>query len=164
MIKVLSVNTPVLPEFDSANKAVEQCRDSVLNYMLCTGFSMYTGNPELMDEATVAYPGLRLLTVIPAEDFEDFVYTYFGGNTKLSHKSSKLFTYLDKVEAYTAISVPVESSINVNVISCERTEKTYRMTFQNSLGDVTSPVYKTLIIVREDGSMYFKYLTDIDNK
>lgn len=162
MIKILSVNSPYMPEFDSATQALKQCRDSVLNYMLCTDFSMYTGNPELMKEAEEKYPGLRILTVIPAEDFENCVYTFFGGNAKLTHKSSQLFTYLDEVSAYTAISVPVESNVAVSVISCEETEKTYRLTFQNTLGEVTSPVYKTLVVKREDGSMYFKYLEKIE--
>lgn len=163
IIKILSINSPMLPEFDSATKAVEQCRDSVLNYMLCTGFSMYTGNPELMDEASKQYPGLRILTVIPADDFENFIYTYFGGNVKLTHKSSSLFSYLDKVNAYTAVSVPLENTVSINIMTCEKTEKTYRVTFQNSLGELVSPVYKALIIRREDGSMYFKYVRAVEN-
>lgn len=158
MVKMLSVNNPIVPEFENTGDAVSECRDAILNYMLCTSFAKYTGNPSLINEATAEYPQLQLLTIIPVEDYEDFVYTYFGGNTKLSHKSSDLFTYLEKVGAYTALSVPVEYKVEINVLSCEETERTYRLSFQNSLGEVTSPVYNALIIKREDGSCYFKKL------
>ena len=156
MIKILSVNNPVLPEFTSSSDAVKSCRDSILNYMLCTGFAKYMGNVDLIEKAEEKYPELRLITVIPAEDFENCVYTYFGGNAKVSNKSSELFTYLEKAEAYTAVTVPIESEINVDVIKCEKTERTYRMKFKCSLGDVTSPLYNALIVNRSDGSSYFK--------
>lgn len=162
MTKILTLNSPILPEFDKTSEAVSSCRDSVLNYMLCTGFSKYTGNPELMEAAEKEYPDLRIITVIPAEDFENFIYTYFGGNVKLSNESSELFTYLDKVDAYTAVSVPVENNVEISVISCEETARTYRFVFRNILGDLESPVYRALVIKREDGSLYFKSLKSID--
>ncbi len=158
MVKILSVNNPEVPEFENTGDAVSECRDAILNYMLCTAFSKYTANPELINEAKAEYPHLQLLTIIPDDDYEDFVYTYFGGNTKLSHESSTLFTYLEKVGAYTALTVPVEYKVDINILSCEETEKTYRVSFQNTLDEVTSPVYKALIIKREDGSCYFKKL------
>jgi len=158
MIKMLSVNNPTLPEFSSSGEAVDECRDAILNYMLCTGFAKYMGNVELIEMAQEKYPELRLMTVIPAEDFENFVYTYFGGNAKVSHRDSELFTYLDKAEAYTAVTVPIESEITVNFVKCEKTEKTYRFSFSCTLGEVTSPVYDALIVNRSDGSSYFKTL------
>ncbi|MBE6563651.1 MAG: hypothetical protein E7660_07970 [Ruminococcaceae bacterium] len=158
MVKILSVNNPMVPEFENTGDAVSECRDAILNYMLCTSFAKYTGNPDLINKAAAEYPQFQLLSIIPGEDYEDFVYTYFGGNTKLSHKSSTLFTYLEKVQAYTALTVPVEYKVNINILSCEETEKTYRISFQNTLDEVTSPVYKALIIKREDGSCYFKKL------
>ena len=164
MIKILSVNTPFLPEFDNAADAVSVCRDSILNYMLCTSFSKYSGNPELIQETKKEYPTLQIISVIPCEDFENCVYTYFGGNVKLSHKSSELFRYLEKDDAYTAVSVPIESSVVTNVISCEKTERTYRLRFTNTLGDITSPEYYAFIIRREDGSCYFKSLTATSNE
>ncbi len=158
MIKLLTVNNPVLPEFDSPGEAVDGCRDAILNYMLCTGFAKYMGNTELIEKTEEEYPELRFITVIPCKDFEDCVYTYFGGNAKVSHRTSELFVYLEKSEAYTAVTVPVESRIRVNVISCEKTDKTCRMTFTCSLGDITSPVYRALVVNRSDGSSYFKSL------
>ncbi len=165
MIKLLTVNDPVLSEFSSTGEAVDDCRDAILNYMLCTGFAKYMGNTELIEQVEEAYPQMSFITVIPASDFEDCVYTYFGGNAKVSHKSSELFVYLENSEVYTAVTEPIESQISVNVISCEKTERTYRFKFTCSLGDVTSPVYRALIVNRSDGSSYFKSLTsDTENK
>ena len=158
MIKILSVNDPILPEFSSSGEAEEKCRDSVLNYMLCTEFAKYMGNNDLIEKVRENYPEFNLISVIPGEDFEDFVYTYFGGNAKLSHSSSELFTYLDKADAYTSVTVPVESNITFEVINCEKTERTYRFKFKCIAGDFKSPVYETLIINRSDGSSYFKWL------
>ena len=158
MIRILTVNNPYMPEFDSSSEALNRCRDAILNYMLCTGFAKYMGNTDLIEKAQSDYPELRLISVIPAKDFENCVYTYFGGNTKVSHKSGELFKYLEKSEAYTAVTVPIESNIKVEVIKCEKTAKTYRLKFKCSLDGVESPVYNALIVNREDGSSYFKSL------
>ncbi len=163
MIKLLTVNNPILPEFTSPGEAVDGCRDSILNYMLCTGFAKYMGNTELISQVEEIYPHLHFITVIPASDFEDCVYTFFGGNAKVSHGSSELFVYLDEAAVYTSVTEPIESRISVNVISCEKTETTCRMKFTCSLGDVTSPVYRALVVNRSDGSSYFKSLQCVDN-
>lgn len=163
MMKTLSVASLYLPEFDNAADALETCRDSILNYMLCTSFSKYSGNTELIEATQKYYPTLEIITVIPAEDFENFVYTYFGSNVKISHKSSKLFLYLAKADAYTAVSIPLESSVVTEVKLCEKTERTYRLTFRNTLGTVQSPEYYAFIIRREDGSCYFKSLNRISD-
>ncbi len=162
MLKTLSVNSPFVPEFENSADAVSVCRDSILNYMLCTSFAKYSGNTELINTAKEHYPELQIITVIPGEDFENFVYTYFGGNVKLSHKSSELFLYLDRADAYTAVSNPIESSVKTEVSLCEKTERTYRMTFKNVLGDIESPEYYAFIIRREDGSCYFKSINAND--
>ncbi len=162
MLKTLSINSPFLPEFENSADAVSVCRDSILNYMLCTSFSKYSGNPELISSAKEYYPELQIITVIPGEDFENFVYTYFGGNVKLTHKSGELFIYLEKADAYTAVSNPIESSVITNVSHCEKTERTYRLTFKNTLGNVESPEYYAFIICREDGSCYFKSISEAE--
>ena len=164
MIRILTVNNPVLPEFSSPGEAVDVCRDAILNYMLCTGFAKYMGNTELIEQVEEDYPELSFITVIPASDFEDCVYTFFGGNAKVSHENSELFVYLENAEAYTAVTEPVESEIKVNVISCEKTENTCRMKFTCSLGSITSPVYRALVVNRSDGSSYFKSLTSETEK
>ena len=71
MIRTLSVNSPYIPTFDGSKDAVSKCRDSLLNYMLNTQYTKYTGNLDLLDKAIEEYPYLKVATVIPAEDFED---------------------------------------------------------------------------------------------
>lgn len=159
MVRILTVNNPILPEFTSPGEAVNDCRDAILNYMLSTEFAKYMGNLDLINDAQAEYPELKLISVIPTDDFENFVYTYFGGNAKVSHSDSELFKFLDKADAYTAVTVPIESHVAVEAIKCEKTEKTYRFKFRCSLGDVTSPVYNAIIVNRADGSSYFKSLT-----
>ena len=158
MTKMLSLNNPSLPEFTSSTEALRSCHDSILNYMPCTDFPKYMGNVELIEKVEAEYPELGLISVIPAKDFENFVYSFFGGNAKVDHKSGELFTYLDKADVYTSVISPIENNVKVSVISCERTERTYRLKFSCSLGEVTSPVYRALIVNREDGTSYFKSL------
>lgn len=164
MLRCLTVNDPIMPTFTTPTEALEECRDAVLNYMYCTSFAKYTGNLDLLDEAVKEYPQMNILTVIPSSDYEDFVYTYFGGNVKISHENSTMFSYLEKVDAYTAISVPVENEIVFNVISCQKSERTYRITFSCSLGEIASPVYKAMIIKREDDSKYFKKIEEYNTE
>ncbi|MBR4071264.1 MAG: hypothetical protein IKK26_01755 [Clostridia bacterium] len=161
MVRTLSINSPHIPTFDGSKDAVSKCRDSLLNYMLNTQYSKYTGNLDLLDKAIEQYPYLKVATVIPAEDFEDEAYRYFGGKQKVQNQSGNLFTYLDKVSAYTTVTTPVESKINIECISLEETLNTFRFKFRCSLGEETSDDYFALIIKRADGSCYFKYVEKI---
>lgn len=161
MIRTLSINSPHIPTFDGSKDAVSKCRDSLLNYMLNTQYAKYTGNLELLDKAIEEYPYLKVATVIPAQDFEDEAYRYFGGKQKVSNESGNLFTYLDKVSAYTTVTTPVESKIEIDCISLEETVNTYRFKFRCSLGEETGENYFALIIKRADGSCYFKYVEKI---
>lgn len=161
MIRTLSINSPHIPTFDGSKDAVSKCRDSLLNYMLNTQYAKYTGNLELLDKAIEQYPYLKVATVIPAQDFEDEAYRYFGGKQKVSNESGNLFTYLDKVSAYTTVTTPVESKIEIDCISLEETVNTFRFKFRCSLGEETGDDYFALIIKRADGSCYFKYVEKI---
>ncbi len=161
MIRTLSINSPHIPTFDNSKDAVAKCRDSLLNYMLNTQYSKYTGNLDLLDKAVEEYPYLKVATVIPAEDFEDEAYRYFGGKQKVNNESGNLFTYLDKVNAYTTVTTPVESKFEIECISLEETVNTFRFKFRCVLGDETDGDYFALIIKRADGSFYFKYVEKI---
>lgn len=161
MVRTLSINSPHIPTFDDSKDAVSKCRDSLLNYMLNTQYTKYTGNLDLLDKAIEEYPYLKVATVIPAEDFEDEAYRYFGGKQKVQNQSGNLFTYLDKVNAYTTVTTPVESKIEIECISLEETLNTFRFKFRCSLGDEASEDYFALIIKRADDSCYFKYVEKI---
>lgn len=162
MLEILTVNTPQIAPFDGANEAMKTCRDAVLNYMLNREYAKYTGNISLMDQVKETYPQMQISAIIPADDFENFVYTYFGGKQKIKNITSMLFVYLEKVNAYITVAQPQENSIDYNIQKIEETQNTYRVYFTCSLHDESSPTYKTLIIKREDGNCYFRYLVEYD--
>lgn len=162
MLKILTICSPILEPFEGAREAMEFYRDSVLNYMLNTDYSKYTGNITLLDQVQEAYPQMQIAAIIPAEDFENTVYTYFGGKQKIKNVSSTLFVYLEKVGVYTTVAGPQENIVQYNVQKIEETQNTYRVYFNCSLNDETSPMYKALIIKREDGNAYFRYLEEYE--
>ena len=158
MVLTLSINSTELPIFNSTADGIEMCRDSLLNYMLVNNYTKYTGNLNLLDRAAAAYPYLKISTVIPADDFENEAYRYFGGKQKVENKNGKLFTYLDKIDSYTTVVEPSDNELNVRVISLEETEKTFRFRFRLEIDGTESDEYFALIIKRADNSCYFKYV------
>lgn len=160
MLKILLLDDPILTRFSSAKEAMTSYRDAVLNYMLNQNYSKYTGNITLLDQAKEAYPQVQIAAIIPGDDFENTVYTYFGGKQKVKNETSTLFVYLDKVDAYISVAQPQVSDIVYQIDRIEETENTYRIYFTCILHEQVSPTYKALIIKREDGSCYFKYLQE----
>lgn len=158
MMRRLSVNTPMLTPFSGAKEAADACRDAVLNQLLERGYAQYAGNTALLAEAARAYPQMQISVLIPAADFEAVVYSAFGGSEKITNKSGSIFRYLDRIDAYTTAATPQSSSVVTTVVRCEETERTYRLTFINSLDSVVSPEYFALMIKREDGSVYIRSL------
>lgn len=161
MTRTLTVTSPILTPFRGAKEAADACRDAVLGQMLGENYARYAGNPALLKKAEEAYPGMQISILIPADDFESVIYATFGGSEKIINKTGDLFVYLDRVRAYTTALPPVESDVEITVLSCEETARTYRLRFYNTLGDVTSPTYFALLIKREDGSLYFASLSEV---
>lgn len=155
-VRMLTLNTPSIEPFDRSSEAINLFRDTVLNYMLTSNYARYTGDIEKLDEAKEAYPTMNLTNLIPSAEFEKQYYKFFGGSTKITNKSGTYFMYLPKLEAYTALSEPQNADVSVTVLSLDETENTYRLRLTLTLGDSTSPVYKLLLIKREDGTFYFR--------
>lgn len=160
MVQMLLLNTPYLEPFSKMSEALDIYRDAVLNYMLGEEYAKYSGNLTLLDSAAREYPQLVITTAIPVSDFEAVMYRCFGGSDKVTNRDGKYFTYLDKISAYTAVSGVITSSVEVTVTECVETKNTYRLTFYNTLGSSVSPEYTAMIIKREDGTLYFKSLTE----
>lgn len=158
MVKTLTINSVEIPEFRGTKDAISHCRDSLLCYMMNTEYAKYTGNPELLETAAKAYPHMRFSVIIPAEDFSNAAYKYFGGKEKVSNKSGNMFEYLDRIECYITAAPSQENSLTVNCISLYETENTYRFTFNCTVGEETGDDYFALIIKRDDESCYFKYV------
>lgn len=161
MMRMLTVNSPIMPEFDNIGEAMEKCRDSVLYYMLTKNYGKYTGDIERLDAAVAEYPQMQITNLIPAREFEETVYTAFGGTRKISNESGRLFVYLDRVAAYTSVTMLDEDPISIDVIELAETENTYRMRLRCSAGDVTSPEYRAIFVRRDDGTAYFHSVEEV---
>lgn len=156
----LSVNSPFLTPFSGAKEAAQACRDAILNRMLEQSYARYVGNAVLLAKAAEAYPQMQINVLIPADDFEAVVYADFGGSEKIANKDGAMFRYLEKIDAYTTAASPQPSAVVTKVLSCEETERTYRLIFRNFLDGAESPAYFALIIKREDGTLYIRELSE----
>ena len=157
MLRALSVDSALLPEFDSEREASELFRDSTLNYMCCKNYSKYAGNSDRLGNIETSGVGGEVIAAIPAAEFESLMYKLYGGKVKLTHKSTSLFNYLEDEKVYVPVTAPVEGGYDVTLSSVEETENTYRVSFKCTAGDYAAE-YFALLIKRDDGSMYFSLL------
>ena len=155
-VSMLTMNEAALAEFSSSSEAMDKCRDSVLNRMLDTEFSRYTGNIELLDRAAEQYPQIKINNLIPAADFDRTFYRVFGGATKITRESGEYFSYLEKLEAYTALAAPMSPEFSVTFDKIDETENTYRVRLFVTVDGKDSPRYDILMRKREDGTVYFR--------
>jgi len=156
IISMMVQNSPYLHEFDNPTDAAELYRDGILCAVLAKNFSKYNANVELIAEAREKYPVYELTTVIPAVDFESTVYRYFGGAVSVNNNSTKLFTYLEKVDAYVSVGISVDNSADISISELYETENTYVCTFSCAMNQETSPLYRVLCMKRDDGTFYIK--------
>ena len=155
-VSMLTMDQPQLAEFSSSSEAIELCRDSVLNRMLDRDFARYTGNIELLDRAAEEYPQIKINNLIPAADFDRTFYRVFGGATKITSTSGEYFSYLEKLEAYTALSAPMSPEFAVTFEKLDETANTYRVTLFVTVNGKDSPRYDVLMRKRDDGTVYFR--------
>lgn len=160
MICIMVQNTPHLGEFDSPADAAELYRNGVLCAILERNYAKYNGNTELIARARELYPTLQITTVIPAVDFESTVYRYFGGTASVGNRSTDLFTYLDKVDAYVSMGIGVNNGAKIDFSELYETENTYVATFTSSMNETVAGPYRLLLMKREDGTFYMKSLNE----
>ncbi len=157
IVSILIYDSVYLTAFETTREAATGNVDAILNYMLKTSYSAYSGNSELLKEAEEAYPQYHITTLIPKGDYEGYVYRFFGGDSSVQHASSARFTYLSKLDAYTTTGGAVTSEVNVDITECVETAHTYRVTFTLTEGEETAD-YTSMFRKREDGTIYMKYL------
>jgi len=161
LIGMLNVNTPYLTPFSGPKEAAEVCRDAILTYMLEESYARYAGNNALLAAAAEAYPHMQLNILIPADDFEAVVYATFGGKEKIGNRDGALlFRYLPKIDAYTTAAGLQSDIAETEILSCEETERTFRVTFRTAVGETVSPDYFALLIKRDDGTVYISALEE----
>lgn len=160
MVRMLTLNSPIIPEFDNITEAMEGCRDAVLYSMLMENYGKYTGDIEKLDAAVAEYPRMQITNFIPAREFEETVYSVFGGTRKVTNESGRLFVYLDRVAGYTSVTILDTEPVAVEIKTLFETENTYRMRFSCSSGSITSPEYDAVFVKRDDGTVYFYSVTE----
>ena len=164
ILEILVTNSPYLQTFDNMGDAIKLYNDAVLSYMLEKGYSKYSGNVDLINKATAAYPEYSITQIIPQSEYEATMYQYFGGDVKITHRDGQMFKYLSKVGAYISPVTPMSSGLEPDVTYLSETAKTYRVKFkvvsENEKAGEESPEYFALIIKRDDGTYYIKKLLD----
>ena len=158
MIPMMVQNTPHLTPFGSPDAAAEAYRNGILCFLLARNYSKYNANNELIDRTRESYPAYEITTVIPAVDFESTVYRYFGGTTSVDNRSTDLFLYLGKVDAYISVGIGVDDRADICITELYETENTYVCTFTLSMYETESGPYRLLCMKREDGTFYMKAL------
>ena len=118
MVESLCDNSLRLTPFRTASQAVNAYRDELLNDMLRNNYLRYTGSVQMLSATDSVYSPAVISTLIPAEDFEETVYRYFGG-TSVRHRDGEIFRYVGKSKAYTAPVQAWESSLELAVIDLE---------------------------------------------
>lgn len=160
MILIMVQNTPHLRTFDNPADAAELYRDGVLCSILERNYAKYSANIELIENARELYPTYEITTVIPAVDFESTVYRYFGGTASVRNRSTDLFTYLDKVDAYISLGIGVDNSAQIEITELYETENTYSCTFTSSMNETVAGPYRLVLMKREDGTFYMRSLEE----
>lgn len=154
MLGMLTVDSAVIPEFDSMKESTELFRDSLLNYLCCKNYSKYAGNVEMIEKVKNVYPDFDGVAVISSGEFENEMYRAFGGKVKLTHGSTELFTHLDEVGVYVPVTAPIEGGVDITLLSVNETKNTYRLEFYCEADEFYAE-YFAMLVKREDGSCYF---------
>ncbi len=160
IISALTIDSIRLPEFSDTSTAISKCSDSLLNHLLTTDYSRFTGNTAVKDAAE-KYPELGITAAIGTSEFEGALYKYFNHGGNIRHSDTARFRYMPKIEAYIPAVQSAANSFSLDVISIDETPNTYRMTFYCKRGDEISPEYNAVFIKREKGGCYIAALRTV---
>ncbi|MGN1048023.1 MAG: hypothetical protein ACI4QZ_05390 [Eubacteriales bacterium] len=161
IIYALTIDSIELPEFTNPEDALPLCRDSVLNYLLTTSYSRFSGSTATLEKAASEYPNMNITAAIGTADFEGMLYSIFNHGGNVRHSDTKRFQYLSKIEAYTPVVQTKACTYSLDIISIDETESTYRMTFYCQRGEEISPEYLAVFVKRENASCYINSLEKI---
>ncbi len=137
--------------FDDWDDVADSYSQIMLDYLSAKYYAKYSANKQLFSALAEHYPTLSVNTMIPAEDYENSVYTCFGGYERVKHYSLNRYAYLDKINAYLAIGERYEKNTVCTIISCAETKDTYRAVVSYEGFDGR---YDILLIKRDSGVPY----------
>lgn len=153
IIGALTLDSVRLPEFSDISTAISKCSDSLLNHLLTTNYSRFSGNTAVK-EAAEKYPELGINAAIGASEYEGALYKYFNHGGNIRHSDTARFRYMTKIEAYVPAVQSVANSFSLEIVSIDETPNTYRMTFYCIRGNEVSPEYNAVFVKREKGGCY----------
>ena len=149
--------------FDSyADKSVEYI-DVVLNYLAGTFYSRYSADKAMFDKFSAEYPELNVNALIPLSDYEKTVYTYFGGTRKAPVRSTAMYSYLDKIDAFVLVGQTPDRDIGYIIREAAETENTYRLTLDFIKSNASAGTYDVIFRKRDEGEPYIWRLS-VSNK
>lgn len=140
--------------FDNFGSVKEKYLDIVLNYLGGEFYAKYSADTEMMDKLSEFYPELTVNTLIPRDDYENTVYTYFGGSRRAAVASSTTYSYLDKIDAFLLTGTVDQPEVSCHVVYAEETEHTYRLDLYFFEGGERSKDYEVVFMKRESGEAY----------
>ncbi len=160
IIGALTVDSVRLPEFSDTASALSKCGDSLLNHLLTTNYSRFSGNTAVK-EAAEKYPNLGINAAIGASEYEGALYKYFNHGGNIRHSDTARFRYMPKIEAYIPAVQSVANSFSLDIVSIDETPNTYRMTFYCKRGEEVSPEYNAIFVKRDKGGCYIAALRTV---
>ena len=140
--------------FDSFSDVSSDYVDITLNYLAGTFYSRYSADKDLLTKFSTEYPELNVNALIPLSDYENTVYTYFGGNRKATVKSTAMYSYLDKIDAFVLVGQTPDYDIQYIIHEVSETENTYRLTVTFIKNNVRAGPYDIIFKKRDDGEPY----------
>lgn len=158
-ISALTVDSIEMPTFSDMQTAISLCRDSVLNYLLTTRYSRFSGNTSVLQKAAKEYSSMNITAAVGTTDFEGELYNLFNHGGNIRHSDTERFRYMSKIEAYVPTVQTQACTYSLDIVSINETEHTYRMSFYCTRGEDVSPEYLAVFIKRNSGGVYIKSLS-----
>lgn len=140
--------------FDSFQDKADKYIDTVLNYLVGTFYTRYSADRDMMEKFSAAYPELNINALIPVKDYENTVYAHFGGTRKAVVRSTAMYTYLDKIDAFILVGKAPDQTVDYTVREAGETENTYRLTLTFRRGGVSAGTYDVIFRKRSEGDPY----------
>ena len=140
--------------FDSFSDVASDYVDITLNYLAGTFYSRYSADKAMLTKFSAEYPELNVNALIPLSDYENTVYTYFGGTRKATVKSTAMYSYLDKIDAFVLVGQTPDYDIEYIIHEVKETENTYRLTVSFTKNNVFSGTYDFIFKKRDGGEPY----------
>ena len=140
--------------FDSFADVASDYVDIVLNYLTGTFYSKYSADKAMMEKFSKEYPELNINALIPCSDYENTVYTYFGGKRKATVKTTAMYSYLEKIDAFVLVGQTAGCDVEYTVHEAKETENTYRLTVSFIKNSTSAGIYEIIFLKRENGDPY----------